>query len=213
MQHPPEETPDADEHRRDEPERPPAREGGPDQRHIRYDYLNDAKLSKALAYWHMKRRGRSMPQKADIVPGEVKAILPNILLADALEDGTRFRCRLVGTGIVNAFGASMTGKYIGEMLPNIDDDFTQELYQTTWRERLPVFSRSTYIAAGGDSSLIVNRLLLPLSDDDKLANVIMAVLTFEYKGREPAEFGYGVQIDPSASYLEVIEDIDTIFSD
>lgn len=214
MQHPPEETSDAEEHRPAGPEGPAADEAGPGTRgHARYDYLNDAKLSKALAYWHMKRGARSMPQKSDIVPGELKPILPNILLADAFEDGTRFRCRLVGTGIVNAYGANMTGKYIGEVLSNVDDDFTLELYRTTCRERLPVFSRGIYTAADKSSSLTVNRLLLPLSDDDKLASVVMAVLTFEYKSREPGQLGYGVQIDPSASYLEIIEDIDAIFSE
>ena len=214
MPHSPEETPDtARKHRQTEPEQPPARKAGSGaHRHARYDYLNDAKLSKALAYWNMKRGTRLMPQKADIVPGEIKPILPNILLADVMENGTRFRCRLVGTGIVNAYGANITGKYVGETLPNIDDDFTLDLYRTSYRERLPVFSRGTYVAPT-ESSLVVNRLLLPLSDDDRLANVIMAVLTFEYKGPDPGELGFGIQIDPSSSYLEVIEDIDTIFTE
>ena len=214
MPHSPEETPDtARKHRRTEPEQPPARKAGSGaHRHARYDYLNDAKLSKALAYWNMKRGTRLMPQKADIVPGEIKPILPNILLADVMENGTRFRCRLVGTGIVNAYGANITGKYVGETLPNIDDDFTLDLYRTSYRERLPVFSCGND-AAPTESSLVVNRLLLPLSDDDRLANVIMAVLTFEYKGPDPGELGFGIQIDPSASYLEVIEDIDTIFTE
>lgn len=213
MQYPPEKKPDTEDHHPAEPAPPSTGDAPSSHTHTRYDYRNDAKLSKALTYWHSKRGPRSMPQKADIIPGELKAILPNILLADALEAGTRFRCRLVGTGIVNAYGANMTGKFIGEVLPNVDDDFALDLYRMTYRQRLPVFSRGTYIAAGNSSSLTVNRLLLPLSDDDKLANVIMAVLTFEYKSREPGHLGYGVQIDPAASYLEVIEDIDAIFSE
>lgn len=213
MQHPPENKSDTEEFRQAEPNRSSTGDAPSGTRHVRYDYLNDSKLSKALAYWNTKRGARLMPQKADIVPGELKAILPNILLADVVEAGTRFCYRLVGTGIVNAYGANMTGKYIGELLPNVDDDFTLDLYRTTYRERLPVFSRGTYITAGKGSRLTVNRLLLPLSEDDEQANVIMAVLTFEYESSEPGQLGFGVQIDPSASYLEVIEDIDNIFSE
>ncbi|MDP2124240.1 MAG: PAS domain-containing protein [Parvibaculum sp.] len=183
---------------------------------VRYDYLNDSKLSKALAYWNGKRGTRRMPQRADIVPGEIKEILPSIMLTDALADGMRFRCRLVGTAIVSAFGADLTGKYVGEYAGSADstgpDEFTRRLYQTAWKERLPVFSRGKYIASR-ESSLTVNRLLLPLSEDGERPNIIMAVLTFEYEGSEQATLGFGVEIDPSVSYIEVIEDIEGLFPD
>lgn len=180
---------------------------------VKYDYLNDSKLSKALAYWIRKRGTRRMPQRSDIVPGEIKPVLPNIMLADAMENGTRFRCRLVGTAIVTAFGADLTGKYVGEhdggpasLGP---DEFTRELYQIAWKTQTPVFSRGKYIASR-ESSLTVNRLLLPLSEDDKAPNIIMAVLTFEYEGIEQATLGFGVEIDPSVSYIEVIENIEDL---
>lgn len=179
---------------------------------MKYDELNDSKLSKALVYWKQKRGLRRMPQKADIEPGEIKGILASVQLTDVLENGTRFRYRLIGTAIVEAFGADVTGQYVGEVMSNSQDSFARQFYQTTCEQRCPVFARGKYLTPT-KNGLVVNRLLLPLSDDDEAVNVIMGVLTFEYSGADKSEIGFGVEIDPTASYIEVIEDIESIFSD
>lgn len=67
-------------------------------------------------YWKSKRRGRRMPSRADIVPAELTLHLPQILLADVLDEGKEFRYRLLGTRLTPYFPERATGKTFTEAL-------------------------------------------------------------------------------------------------
>jgi hypothetical protein len=68
----------------------------------------DEKLERLLAYWRFKRGARKMPARADIDPAEIPDLLPLISLFE-IENG-RFRIRLAGHKIVEAYGLEPRGK-------------------------------------------------------------------------------------------------------
>lgn len=143
-----------------------------------FDYRSDQILGPALAYWERKRGARAMPSRAEIEPSEITALLPNLQLIDVAEAGARFRYRLVGTAIVEAFGREYTGKWLDELFATKRSKFAEEVYRLVCRERLPVFARSTYVTAT-ERQLIANRLCMPLSANGATVTMIMGALTFE----------------------------------
>ena len=66
-------------------------------------------LKRLLDYWNAKRGQRPMPARADILPSEIKELLPAIILFDVIEGGRDFRVRLVGSGIRRVMGWGSAG--------------------------------------------------------------------------------------------------------
>src|SRR4051812_30788694 len=78
--------------------------------------LQDPVLVLGYDYWRAKRASRTMPRRSDIDPAEIPSLLPNVLITEMLEDGTRYRYRLAGSAVTEAFGRSLTGQYVDEIV-------------------------------------------------------------------------------------------------
>jgi hypothetical protein len=65
-------------------------------------------------YWNSKRKEGRLPARRDIEPGELKPLLPNMILLDIEREPLRVRIRLVGTRIVQ-FRGDNTGRYLHEL--------------------------------------------------------------------------------------------------
>ena len=76
---------------------------------VKYNYRADPILGETLGYWQRKRQGRTMPSRGDIDPIEIPKLLPHVQLIEAV--GERFRYRLIGTALAQAFGRDYTGAY------------------------------------------------------------------------------------------------------
>jgi hypothetical protein len=60
-------------------------------------------LGAVQSYWDSKRRGRSMPSRADIRPDELRDWLSQLMLVDVIDGGRDFRYRLLGTKLTTFF--------------------------------------------------------------------------------------------------------------
>ncbi len=70
-------------------------------------------------YWRSKRGASGYPMRADIQPGEIKALLPcisllDILDGDAVDGPPRLRVRLAGTRLRDYLGIETTGRCLDE---------------------------------------------------------------------------------------------------
>ena len=167
-----------------------------------YDFRTDPILREALAYWEAKRGTRPMPRRRDIDPSELpRHLLPQLQLIDVVEDGRRFYFRLVGTAIVEAFGAEFTGKYVEEVIPPDSIEFILACYRMIVAVRRPVFIRSRYLTSKA-TDLTANRLLMPLSEDGAQVNMILGVLTFEPIGRRGGE--QQGPLDMASAHIDVV---------
>lgn len=72
------------------------------------DQLRDPLIQEMYLYWARKAGGRPMPDKGDLDPTEIPALLPHMLIWDVLPEGG-FRCRLAGTRIVEVHGRELRG--------------------------------------------------------------------------------------------------------
>ena len=129
-------------------------------------------LRQVYRYWLGKKGDRVAPGRADIRPEELVPLLPNLYLVDV--EGARFRLRLVGTEIVQEYGAEITGRYLDEI--DLDDrkaEILHEYLQAT-RDRAPQFRRWDYEKEDG-RQLRYSRLILPLSSDGKTVDKLLCV--------------------------------------
>jgi hypothetical protein len=170
----------------------------------RYDFHADPVLRATLAYWEEKRRDRPMPQRGDIDPIELWPVLSHLQITEVIDGGNRFRYRLVGTAIVQAFGAEFTGRYVDELMSGERDSFVHACYRAVCASRRPAFVRSKY-ATTKNVDLTANRLLVPLSEDGMWVNQILGALTFEFARPFAAGLGHQAQIDLSQSYVDILD--------
>ena len=169
------------------------------------DYRDDPVLARALAYWRAKRGRRAMPRRRDIDPTEIASLLPHLQLIDVVEGGARYRYRLVGTSLVEAFGGEYTGKYLDELFTSERLANARRVYGTVVERRLPVFLRNRY-STTLDVEMIANRLYMPLSPDGRTVTLILGALTFEWGHGAIAGMWSGASLDPANARLEIIED-------
>ena len=145
-----------------------------------------------------------MPQRRDIDPIELRPVLSHLQITEVIGGGSRFRYRLVGTAIVEAFGAEFTGRYVDELISGERDSFVHACYRAVCASRRPAFVRSKY-ATIKNIDLTANRLLVPLSEDGTGVNQILGALTFEFRKPFLRGFGHQAQIDLSQSYVDILD--------
>ena len=136
----------------------------------------DPRLHKLYAYWQAKRGARAMPARRDIDPTELVPLLPHLMMVD-VEEGPRFRYRLFGTAVSEAFGSDPTGRFIDEVMVGAYKAFLLGLYNDLLVSKKPVYSTSIY---GGErhGQLWTQRLMLPLSSDGKTVDKVIAIQVF-----------------------------------
>lgn len=101
-------------------------------------------LVLALNDWWRGKGGPSIvPDRSAVDPLELKALLPNILLAEVEHDPFRIRYRLQGTKVTDITGIDLTGHYLDELLSAEPDQPWQEHYLKVYRTRRPLFGSTT----------------------------------------------------------------------
>jgi hypothetical protein len=145
--------------------------------------LDDPMLREMYEYWRGKCAGRSMPRRGDIDPAEITKLLPHMMITEMLEQGTRYRYRLAGSAVTEAFGRSLTGHYVDELMKGAYREFVERLYRSIYLNRRCIFSESIY-SGSKNPGVTTKRLLMPLSDNDWIVNQVLVLQTFHYASHD-----------------------------
>ena len=150
-------------------------EHGDYQRIVGTDFLKvcTPRIRRAYEYWDSKRKGRPMPARADIDPSEIRDLLPGIILIDVAHDPLRLTYRLVGTDEVEARGYDPTGKDVAEHVFAVTPQFGLETYRLAAEDCVVVYDQEPW-SAPNPRLCEVGSLVMPLSNDGKSANMLMA---------------------------------------
>jgi len=168
-----------------------------------FDFRADPILGDALAYWRKKRGARSMPRRRDIDPVDIPTLLPNLQLIETVSGG-RFRYRLIGTALVEAFGGDYTGQYPDVLFDGPRARIT-EVYSAVRDAKQPLFLRSRYLTTK-NVDLIANRLYMPLSEDDSQVNMILGILTFDFGTITAVAGAWGsARLAPEGGQAEMVD--------
>jgi len=134
-----------------------------------------ADLLEMYAYWQRKRAGRSMPTRADIDPGEIRRLLPGVLLVDVVHRrGTPmdFIYRLVGTREVEMRGHDPTGKRVADAFYGQSADEVTECYRRVVEHGRPYLDDDCFHLPGQEWSPTAS-IYLPLSQDGRLVTMVL----------------------------------------
>lgn len=115
-------------------------------------------IIELAAYLERLRDDREMPDRADIQPSEIARLLPNMIIAEAVNGGADFRIRLFGTALVTLLGEERTGKLLSEFAEE-SSAFSSENPESVQRRwlfvtqraffgRKPVFLKVPFAASG-----------------------------------------------------------------
>ncbi len=132
-------------------------------------------LASLWDYWIAKRGQREMPERADIDPVEIPALVPHLSLFAVV--GDRFQFRIAGRLIVEAYGVEPRGKFLDALLPKGYAEVALRAYKAVLESRRPTLARSDMKTPRG-GIFPLTRLLLPLAQGS-LVGYVLAGLTIE----------------------------------
>ena len=158
-----------------------------------------APLQQLLEYWVAKRGDRRCPDKSDIDPIDLRALLPDILLYDAAPDDGQFRYRLVGTRATRMIGREARGLTQPEVHGNPTDPAllreiarTQAEYAWIARAFMGGF-RLSRLAVPKRDHVQFARLTLPLTEQRGAARHLVSVMVDI--GRTPySDAAFGIDL-------------------
>ena len=118
-----------------------------------------------------------LPARRHFYPMAIPRLLPNIWVLDIHREPLRFRYRLVGTYMVTALGADVTGSLFHEIYPEfgpghpIYEDYRRlaEEGGILWRRGEPI------LAFHIERCAALERIVLPLADDGVTVNMGLAM--------------------------------------
>jgi len=113
---------------------------------------NRSPLVRALnAWWLAHRRDGGLPDRGDVDPSALKALLPNLFIAEVEHAPFRIRYRLVGTKAVQVIGFDITGRYLDDMLAVNAEVPWMDYYRIAYESREPLLGSVLVPAISGGS--------------------------------------------------------------
>jgi hypothetical protein len=124
-------------------------------------------------YWCSKRDQAFAPPWSAISVAEMKPWLSYLALVDVVGDEPRFRVRLFGAALVEAYGEEISGRFMDDCDLNYITEQMQEQMLKVVCNGAPnvIHARFTKIEDG--RYLDYERIALPLSDDGEHVNMIL----------------------------------------
>lgn len=138
------------------------------------DGIAEPALRALYRYWAARRGCGRVPTVRDIDPLDLPPrVLPWLFLFR--REGGRFRCILVGTGIVQLLGCDVTGRYLDDMPGVVDRPRTIALFEEAASTGLPIYcSGCRRVEPKAVRSF--SRLLLPAGRDGNTVDHVFGML-------------------------------------
>ena len=135
--------------------------------------IQSARIRQLHDYWRSKCRNDRPPPRNAIEPGDIRPLLPHLILAELTPEPFRILYRLVGTAIAKAHKEDFTGRDHAEV-ESLRGAGIEDAYRNTLKSGQPMFGR-TGLYAGDHSWIGFEYAILPLSDDGVLVNKCLAI--------------------------------------
>jgi hypothetical protein len=135
--------------------------------------IPNRRLREFYDYWNAQRGTRTMPDRRAIDPIEMWRWLGNLVLLDVIDGGVDFRYRIHGSVLAGRVGMDLTGRLLSEATHSHRDTVLHQ-YAEVCRSRKPLLILETRYQ--GPPYTVVDRLVLPLSENDEQVTMIVAAI-------------------------------------
>jgi hypothetical protein len=133
----------------------------------------DGDLQALYQYWDTVRRGRVMPQRADIDPTEIPNLLPYVIVYAVSPGGGAYQIRLVGEEITHFVGQNLAGQLAGSFMTPRAAEMMNKILDAVAKERVPKFRAGKAYWHAEKTNRDFEACFLPLSSDGETANLIL----------------------------------------
>jgi hypothetical protein len=140
-------------------------------------HVEDARLAHALSCWQHWRGPNLWPARDDIDPSDLRQILPNLFMVEAIDGGARFRYILSGATVRQQLGFELSGRYL-------DDTFTGAQLERALANYRTVTSGYGHYALQhwsqrGRPIMQFRRLLLPIAADRIRIDLVLGFALYD----------------------------------
>lgn len=149
--------------------------------------LPDTKLRRLYDYWCARCPEGAPPSRRDIDPLDIPDLLPNLFLLDVVGDAEDFVFRLAGSLVEDAFSMPLRGRSIAEIQKAAGTPIPVVQHIEVARGGGPRYREGSVLVAGREHWR-TQRLLLPLSSDGRIVDVLIggAIFLLGSRGKPPA---------------------------
>lgn len=131
---------------------------------------------RLLDYWQEISPPGQLPGRQHLSPEHIAPLLPRIWMLDVVREPLRFRYRLVGTGEVLTLGREVTGKWLDEVHPGIDEDpILAGRYRFMVDTGLPTWRHGPVRWKHDNMHRAVENCMVPLAADGHTVDIILAL--------------------------------------
>ncbi|MGF1630801.1 MAG: PAS domain-containing protein [Kiloniellaceae bacterium] len=122
-------------------------------------------LDEALAYWHAIRGEAQFPRREALVPEEIVALWPYILMVDVMEGGSDYYFRLFGQRLVGSYGEQTGRTLMTAKVPSLVRNRCKQLFDRCLAHATPTYAYWPESASERRPFVDIEALCLPLSGD------------------------------------------------
>lgn len=142
----------------------------------------DPRVVSLLDYYLKIHPKSKLPGRSDFDPFNIPICMPNLALVDVERNPFRFRFRVMGTSIAFNIEREGTGKYLDELVPDVETQFPHLDRVTAAESGLPVYRIGEGSVSFRSDFADLERVHLPLANDG--INVDMVLSIFIYFSNE-----------------------------
>ncbi len=106
----------------------------------------DSRVSSLYEYWlSIRPTPERLPGRRHLDPLSIPQLLPNLFLLDCVGGPVRYRYRLIGTRVVQFYGADYTGRWLDETAVGFENSPVSAMFGTVLGDGTPVWHRGKSI--------------------------------------------------------------------
>lgn len=144
--------------------------------------IRDVRLTRLLADWEARRRGRAFPSRADFTPHDVKYLIGNLSLLDVVYAPLRFRYRIHATRLAQRVGVELTGKWVDEIPNPVHAAGACGHFTEVIEQRTPIVYRRVAEFVTDNLPHDCEILALPLAADGRTIDMMMSAFVWDDAG-------------------------------
>lgn len=137
------------------------------------DDVKSPRIRQLHHYWRSKCDGSRLPARSSIEPGDIRALLPHLILAELGSEPFRITYRLVGTAVAKNHKSDFTGRDHDEV-DSLQGSGLDAAYRQAQQTGAPIFGRSG-LGVGDNSWITFEYGIFPLSEDGITVNKCLVI--------------------------------------
>jgi hypothetical protein len=138
----------------------------------------DGQLHRLYCYWEGLRRGRPMPQRADVDPTEIPHLLPFVFLYAVTSSTGTFTIRLAGEEVLRSMGRNPVGQPAGSTMTPRGAEMIVKILTAVAVERAPKFRIGKAYWSRFQDYRRFEGCFLPLASDGDTVDFVLGGVKF-----------------------------------